>query len=162
VKHRTPGSFPCALRAADVLTSTSARQCCGKCSDRQSRCGHPSRRPFAALRMRMEQAAPSQTLTLRRRLGAISNHEVEQKRSVLTVRNLHWLRPNPAAETHRGANRPSAQKRKRPWGAGVFDSQLGGSWGSSHYPRGLWGAGKEPREFTKLLTGRCCCPNSKT
>jgi hypothetical protein len=23
-----------------------------------------------------------------------------------------------------------AQKRKRPWGAGVFNSQLGGSWGS--------------------------------
>jgi hypothetical protein len=60
------------------------------------------------------------------------------------------------------ARPPTVQKRKRPWGAGVFDSQLGGSWGSSHYPRGLWGAGKEPREFTKLLSGRCCCPNSKT
>src|SRR6266576_6113635 len=31
------------------------------------------------------------------------------------------------------------RKRKRPWGAGVFNSQLGGSWGSSLYPRGDFG-----------------------
>src|ERR1700743_399978 len=67
------------------------------------------------------------------------------------------------SQCQRASSVPRAhKKRKRPWGAGVFASQLGGSWGSSHYPRGLWGAGKEPREFVKLvklLSERCCCPN---
>src|ERR1700730_12027213 len=44
---------------------------------------------------------------------------------------------------------PTPQKRKRPWGAGVFGSQLGGSWGLLLSTKRLWGAGKEPREFTK-------------
>ena len=42
-------------------------------------------------------------------------------------------------------------KRKRPWGAGVFRSQLGGSWVFYILTWRPWGAGKEPREFTKSL-----------
>jgi hypothetical protein len=40
-------------------------------------------------------------------------------------------------------------KRKRPWGAGVFRSRLGGSWVFYISTWRLWGAGKEPREFLK-------------
>ena len=43
-----------------------------------------------------------------------------------------------------------SHKRKRPWGAGVFSSQLGGSWGLK-YPRGDFGGCKEPREFREIL-----------
>ena len=56
----------------------------------------------------------------------------------------------PAAPDTCALNPAIATKRKRPWGAGVFGSQLGGSWGLLLSTWRLWGAGKEPREFTKF------------
>ena len=54
------------------------------------------------------------------------------------------------ASLKRGALKSTPDMRKRPWGAGAFCSRLGvgvvyiSTWR-------LWGAGKEPREFTKLV-----------
>ena len=71
-----------------------------------------------------------------------------------TAASRAGLRPVRPAKASR---RP---KRKRPWGAGVFGSVNLGVVGVFYILTWrLWGAGKEPREFTKSISAPSTCPN---